>query len=616
MVLFPPPLIILLKWPLFLKALLGVGLLPLLAWILLVVEREAPFFSRTSFDSVYDYIIVGGGSAGAVIAARISEDPSLRILLLEAGGSPSALHDVPLLAAEFQKTRVDWQYKTVPQDVACFGLNNRQSLWPRGKVLGGSSLLNYMLYVRGNRKDYDQWDTGLGCTGWSWKEVFPYFLKSEDNRNSDVLAGGYHVVGGPLTVERAPFSTPLGEAFVAAGEALGYPRGDYNGHLQTRFDIPQGTVSNGKRVSTAKAFLYAARHRPNLHILTNAKVLKLLLEERHCFGVLFRFRGRIQAVHATREVVLSAGAINSPQILMLSGIGPAQHLYSLGIPVVMDLPVGRNLHDHIGAAGLSFHINQTLSVVRKRVNLDKVIQYVIAKTGPLTLLGGVEGVGFLRTKYNNDTGDWPDAEIHFVSSSPAGDGGSTIKKVMGISDKFFDRVYKPYLNLDSFTLYPVLLRPRSRGYVKLRSSDPDDPPLINPRYLTKNEDVLTLVEAMKQCFAIGMSEPFRKFGARPFSMVFPGCEIYPVQSDEYLACLARTYTATIYHPVGTCKMGNPRDPSTVVDPQLRVKGIGGLRVADASIIPKIPSGNTNAPVIMVAERAADLIKVHLPCHKT
>ncbi|XP_022699478.1 glucose dehydrogenase [FAD, quinone]-like isoform X2 [Varroa jacobsoni] len=601
-----------LKWSLLLKTLLKAGLLPFLAWILLYVEREAPSFARISFDPEYDYIVVGGGSAGAVLAARLSEDPLMRVLLLEAGGSPSALHDVPLLAAEFQKTRVDWQYKTVPQDAACFGLNNRQSVWPRGKVLGGSSVLNYMLYVRGNRKDYDQWDTGLGCAGWSWKEVFPYFLKSENNRDPDILAGGYHVTGGPVTVERAPFRTPLGEAFVAAGETLGYPRGDYNGHLQTRFDVPQGTVQNGKRVSTSKAFLHTARYRPNLHILTNAKVLKLLLEGRHCIGVLFRLRGRLRTVHANREVILSAGSINSPQILMLSGIGPAQHLRSLGIPVVMDLPVGRNLHDHIGAAGLSFQINQTLSVVRKRVGLDKVIQYIFAKDGPLTLLGGVEGVGFLKTKYNNDTGDWPDAEIHFISSSPAGDGGSTIKKVMGISDKFFERVYRPYLNLDSFTLYPVLLRPRSRGYVKLRSSDPDDPPLINPRYLTKNEDVLTLVEAMKQCFAIGMSEPFKKFGARPFSMIFPGCEIYPVRSDKYLACLARTYTATIYHPVGTCKMGSPQDPSTVVDPLLRVKGIKGLRVVDASVIPKIPSGNTNAPVIMVAERAADLLKVQSP----
>nr|XP_037273561.1 glucose dehydrogenase [FAD, quinone]-like [Rhipicephalus microplus] len=552
---------------------------------------------------------VGGGSAGAVVASRLSEDPEVSVLLLEAGRLPNIFLDVPLLAAEIQQTKFDWAYVTVPQEAACFGLKNRQSRWPRGKVLGGSSVLNYMLYIRGNRRDYDRWEQELDCEGWGWKSVLPYFIKSEDNRDPGIAHNGYHGRGGYLTVSTPPYVSPLAHAFVEAGETLGYPNIDLNGPTQTGFAIPQSTLRRGARCSTAKAFLEPGRGRPNLHILVRAQVTKVLFDEnRRARSVLFRYRRLQRAVRARQEIILSAGSIGSAQLLMLSGVGPRLHLESLGIPVISDIPVGENLQDHIGGAGISFMINDSVSVVRKRFNPKTAFDYFIKGQGPLTVPGGVEGIGFIRTKYNAQHTDWPDVEVHFVSSTPAADGGSTIRRVMGMTDELFDRVYRPYLNMDGFTMYPVLLRPKSRGWIRLRSTNPDDYPLINPRYLTHIEDVLVLVEGMKQLIALAYSEPFRKYDARIFELDFPGCELYAQYSDEHLACIARTYTATIYHPSGTCRMGRPELPTTVVDPQLRVKGVQGLRVVDASIFPEIPSGNTNAPVIMVAEKASDMIR--------
>ncbi|XP_037581983.1 glucose dehydrogenase [FAD, quinone]-like [Dermacentor silvarum] len=589
--------------------LLPMALMPFYATLLFKAAYHKAPLVRLTFEDEYDYIVVGGGSAGAVVASRLSEDPEVSVLLLEAGRVPNFFLDVPLLAAEIQQTKFDWAYLTVPQEAACFGLKNRQSRWPRGKVLGGSSILNYMLYIRGNRRDYDRWEQQLGCEGWGWRSVLPYFIKSEDNRDPVIAHNGYHGRGGYLTVSTPPYASPLAHAFVEAGETLGYPNIDLNGPFQTGFAIPQSTLRRGARCSTAKAFLEPCRGRPNLHILVRAHVTKVLFDEnRRARTVLFRYRRLQRAVRARQEIILSAGSIGSAQLLMLSGVGPRLHLESLGIPVTSDIPVGENLQDHIGGAGISFMINDSVSVVRKRFNPKTAFDYFIKGQGPLTVPGGVEGIGFVRTKYNAQHSDWPDVEVHFVSSTPAADGGRTIRRVMGMTDELFDRVYRPYLNMDGFTMYPVLLRPKSRGWIRLRSTNPDDYPLINPGYLTRIEDVRTLVEGMKQLIALGYSEPFRKYDARIFEPDFPGCEPYAPYSDEHLACIARTYTATIYHPSGTCRMGRPELPTTVVDPQLRVKGVLGLRVVDASVFPEIPSGNTNAPVIMVAEKASDMIR--------
>ncbi|XP_064490285.1 glucose dehydrogenase [FAD, quinone]-like isoform X1 [Ornithodoros turicata] len=585
--------------------------IPFLAFLFVRLgERVVPFQSE-HLRKEYDYVIVGGGSAGAVIANRLSEDLTVSVLLIEAGGIENEVSDIPLIAATMQLSPLDWKYRTEPQEASCFGLDGGQSPWPRGKVLGGSSVLNYMLYVRGSRHDYDLWEK-MGATGWSWKDVFPYFLKSEDNRDPAILHNGYHGSGGYLTVSTASYTTPLAQAFVEAGLQLGYPNIDVNGPVMTGFAIPQGTVRRGARCSTSKAFMRPVRHRKNLHITLYSVATKIHFDEfKRARAVLYERFKVPHLVFARREIILSAGAINTPQLLMLSGVGPKHELHKHGIPVISDLPVGYNLQDHIYPGGVNFLVDAPVTMLQPRVfTLREIIKYLSIGKGPLTVLGGVEGLAFVKTKYVNKTHDWPDIEIHYLSGSPVSDGGQTFRRTEGVSDELWEKVYLPYNYKDSMSVYPVLLRPKSRGYIKLRSRNPHEHPIINPRYLTHPEDILVMVEGMKISIAVGEAPAFKKYGTRMWDKVFPGCEHYKFLGDEYLACMARTFTNTIYHPVGTCKMGQPWDPTTVVDPKLRVKGVKGLRVADASIMPVIVSGNTNAPCIMIGEKASDIIKGH------
>ena len=315
-------------------------------------------------------------------------------------------------------------------------------------------------------------------------------------------------------------------------------------------------------------------------------------------------------VYARKEIILSAGSINSPQLLMLSGIGPRYDLEQLGIPVIVDLPgVGQNLQDHIGVGGLQFHVKAPVTVVQPRVYVAKSFtQWSTLAIGPLTMLGGLDGIGFIKTKYANQSDDFPDVEIHFIPSCPSSDGGESVRKNMNLKDELYDKVYSPHSYEDSYAYYPVLLRPRSVGWMKLRSATPYDQPIIQPNYLQDPYDVAVLVDSLKISIKMALSKPFKKFNIRPWDQVWYGCEKFPVYSDKYLECLTRSYTATIYHPVGTAKMGLPGDPMAVVDPELRVYGVKGLRVIDGSIMPVIVSGNTNAPIIMIGEKGADLIK--------
>lgn len=429
-------------------------------------------------------------------------------------------------------------------------------------------------------------------------------------RNPYLTRTKYHGKNGYLTVQEAPWRTPLSIAFLQAGQELGYDIRDINGAKQTGFMLSQGTIRRGSRCSTAKAFLRPVRNRRNLHISLYTHTAKVIIDSntKRATGVKILKNQRAYIVRARREVILSAGTVGSPQILMLSGVGPSEHLNSLKIPILSDLKVGHNLQDHIGLGGLTFIIDDPLTFRKDRYQTFGVaMDYIINEKGPMTSLGGVEGLAFVNSIYANKTEDWPDVQFHFAPSSVNSDGNQ-IKKINGLRDSVYNTCYKPILKAETWTILPLLLRPKSSGWIRLRTTNPLDYPLINPNYFTHREDVLTLIDGIRIALQLSNTSSFQRFNSRPHRIPFPGCAKYAFDTDDYWECSLRHYTFTIYHPTGTCKMGPSWDPDAVVDPRLRVYGIQGLRVIDASIMPQIVSGNTNAPTIMIGEKGADLIK--------
>lgn len=519
---------------------------------------------------MYDYIIIGAGSAGCVIANRLTEDPKVNVLLLEAGGpdDKQEIH-IPITWQRLFKTAYDWAYETEPEPQ----MNHRKMYWPRGKMLGGTSSMNCMMYVRGNRQDYNEW-AELGAHGWSFPEVLPYFKKME---NHEIGATDWRGAGGPLNIAEQRSPNPLTTAFLQAADEVGITKtDDFNGPQQEGVSYALVTQKGGRRFSTADAYLRPALKRPNLTVRTNVLASRILTEGKRAVGVEWQQHGKTEQARATREVILCGGAINSPQLLLLSGIGPATHLKALGIEVVADLPgVGQNLQDHL-ASGVQYHCTQPITLASAE-KLGNVVTFLLFKKGPLTS-NGPEAAGFLKTKPELSV---PDLEIFFVPS-------------------FF--VEHSALNTPGhgYWIGVVLLHPESKGSITLRSLNPADPPKIQAKYLASEQDLQVLIEGLKRCRQIGQASAFAPYRGPEF---LPGEE---VQSDEDLAEFLYSRAETLYHPVGTCKMGS--DPLAVVDAQLRVIGIEGLRVADASVMPSIISGHTNAPSIMIGERASDFVK--------
>ena len=527
----------------------------------------------------FDYVVIGAGSAGCVLANRLTADGTTTVALLEAGGRDwSPWIHVPVgYFKTIHNPATDWCYVTEPDP----GLNGRALKWPRGRVLGGSSSINGLLYVRGQRQDYDRW-AELGCEGWSYADVLPCFRRAETNERN--VADGpdeWHGHDGPLRVSDMRFRRPICDDFIAGVEELGTPRSDdVNGAEQEGVGYFQLTAHKGRRCSSAVAYLGEARSRPNLTIITHAMVERIEFDGSRASGVRIRRKGHERTVRAAREIVLSAGAIGSPQILQLSGVGPRELLAEHGIDVVVDSPdVGANLQDHLQIrtvykTKLPVTLNDELSNPLQKARAG--LEYALRRSGPLSMAAS-QVYAFCRTRLSNER---PDIQYHFQPLS-ADSPGEGLHKFSAI------------------TASVCQLRPESRGHIRIRSARAEDHPTIVPNYLSTELDCATAVEAVKFTRRIMETEAMRRHIAE---------ELLPdpaAASDEELLHQAREISNTIYHPAGTCRMG--ADDRAVLDARLRVRGVSGLRVVDASIMPEIVSGNTNAPTIMIGERAAEMI---------
>jgi choline dehydrogenase len=535
---------------------------------------------------VYDYVIVGAGSAGCVLAHRLTENPSTRVLVIEAGPPDDAdeIHIPAALNLLFQST-YDWDFRTIPQERAA----GREIYWPRGRMLGGSSSMNAMIYIRGSRYDYDTWRDEYGCSGWGYDDLMPYFRRAESNSRG---ADAYHGGTGPLSVSDLVFQSALTKAFVAAARECGLPANDdFNGPKQDGSGFYQVTQSGGRRCSAADAYLRPIMARPNLEVLTDARVTKVVVEGGRAAGVRYLLRGTEETAYAQGEVILSAGTVGSPHLLMLSGIGPADHLREVGVPVLVDSPgVGANLSDHpVVPAQWATPRVEGLWEKSSPVNL---MRWRLRHSGPLTS-NVAEAGGFSRTRPSLPA---PDLQWHALPTPFAN---------QGLADPA----------TRAFTLLITLVDVGSRGRVWLRSEDPRHKPVIDPAYLSDSTDIAPMVEGVRMAREFAAAAPLAKVCTEELG---PGPGVH---TDAEVREWIRREIGTLYHPVGTCAMGGDSRLAaskliSVVDPELRVRGVECLRVVDASVMPAVPRGNTNAPTIAMAERAADLIIGRAPLEPT
>ncbi|XP_075231530.1 alcohol dehydrogenase [acceptor]-like [Lycorma delicatula] len=569
-------------------------------------DKLSSWITDDSVENVYDYVIVGAGTAGSIVAAGLATDPDVSVIILEAGGSPSPLFDIPLSAPMLQLTPYDWQYKTVPQRYSCFGLTDKVSPWPRGKILGGSSRLNYMVYVRGHCNDYNTWSSDDN-EEWTCNEAMKYFRRSE--RQTGRYHNNYdtHSRFGSVAVSDLKLNSPFADALLAAALELGFkPNIDLNTCNNTGFMKVQSTTLNGSRFSTDK-LLY---NKKNIKILTNSHVEKVLLRRGYeAWGVRYWKRRQMRIVQARRAVILSAGTVATPQILMLSGIGPQRHLDKHGIKTFVNLPVGDNLQDHV-ATGLDIiKLNSSSPIWHTTMTNPKyAYDYFVKSEGPFTF-PGCEIVGLMHSPFIKSVNNTPpDIQIMTLPAGLSTDAGVVLRKAMGINNLLWKNYFAPLVGQSVGTMLATLLHPKSRGVVRLRSSDPFELPIIDPQYLSHPDDLHTLSKGMEILVDLIETRAMKRVNGHLNRQIMPGCEAFTFGTKAYWGCYIRHLTLTAYHPVGTCKMGMKNDKTSVVDTTLRVHNTNHLFVVDASVMPTLPSSNINSVVMMIAEKAVDIIR--------